>query len=151
MVLILVSHRERAELPVFLFPKYSHVRKVTHCFENFLKYNYRTMDKSQANLRDKYLAKGRTKHSFIKGYIVQQCGYRHLWVLTHLTFHIPSAECNKVVSVFSSFCGKSNFVLKFPLYFIVFWHLISSIKMWLLWVDQTCIMAQNVSFYLYFQ
>ena len=31
-----------------------------------------------------------------------------------------SVECNKVVSTFLSFCGKSSFVLRFPLYFIVF-------------------------------
>ena len=32
-------------------------------------------------------------------------------------------KCN-----FCHFVGKSNFVLRFPLYFIVFWHLVLSIK-----------------------
>ena len=58
-----------------------------------------------------------------------------------------SVECKKVVSAFSSFCRKGNFVLRFPLYFLVFWHLISSIKEWIIWVE-TCFMAQNMSFYM---
>ena len=40
--------------------------------------------------------------------------------------YYSSVECNKVVSTFSPFCRKNNFVLRFPLYFIVFWHLTSS-------------------------
>ena len=42
---------------------------------------------------------------------------------------ISSVECKKVVSAFLSFCGKSNFVVRFPLYFIVFWQLVLCIKM----------------------
>ena len=62
---------------------------------------------------------------------------------------MSSVECKKVVSAFSSICTKSNCVLRFLLYFIVFWHLIFSIKIQILWVE-TCIMAQNVAFYLCF-
>ena len=34
--------------------------------------------------------------------------------------YILSVECKKVVSAFLSFCGKSNFVFRFPMYFIIF-------------------------------
>ena len=64
-------------------------------------------------------------------------------------WYISSVECKKVVSDFLSFCRKGNFVFRFPLYFIVFWRLICSIKMSILWVE-TCIIAKNVSFYLHF-
>ena len=33
--------------------------------------------------------------------------------------------------------------LRFLLYFIVFWHIVSSIKIWILWLE-TCTMVQNV-------
>ena len=64
-----------------------------------------------------------------------------------------SVECNKVVSAFLSFCGKSNFVFRFPLYFIIFWHLVLSIKKvntlsWYLYHDSKCVIL-HVLFYIY--
>ena len=41
---------------------------------------------------------------------------QYSWMMEHYS----SVECKKVVSAFLSFCGKSNFVLRFSLYFIVF-------------------------------
>ena len=77
--------------------------------------------------------------------------WHDLWFLLNKCLkNISSGECKKVVSAFSSFCRKSNFVLRFPLYFIVFWHLISSINVQILWV-RACTIAQNVSLYLNFQ
>ena len=64
--------------------------------------------------------------------------------------HISSVECKKVVSAFSSFCRKDNYVLRFPFYFIVFRHLISPMYKQIFWVE-TYTIAQNVSFHLNFQ
>ena len=48
---------------------------------------------------------------------INWCGLYQWFVVAS---YISSVECNKVVSAFLSFCGKSNFLLRFPLYFIVF-------------------------------
>ena len=63
---------------------------------------------------------------------------------------ISSAQCKSVVSAFWSFCRRSHFMLKIPLFFLVFWHLIFALKLSLVWVGTWC-KAWIVCFCMYFQ
>ena len=63
---------------------------------------------------------------------------------------ISSAQCKSVVSAFWSFCRRSHFMLKIPLFFLVFWHLIFTLKLSLVWVGTWC-KAWIVCFCMYFQ
>ena len=64
--------------------------------------------------------------------------------------HMSSVECNKVVSAFLLFCGKSNFLLRFPLYFIVFltsWFFHNNVNTlsWDLHHDPKCLFSHVLS------
>ena len=61
-----------------------------------------------------------------------------------------SAQCKSVVSAFWLFCRRSHFMLKIPLFFHVFWHLIFALKLPLVWVGTWC-KAWIVCFCMYFQ
>ena len=63
--------------------------------------------------------------------------HMHAWVDT-CTVVLSSAQCKSVVSAFWSFCRRSHFMLKIPLFFLVFWRLIFVLKLSLVWVGTWC-------------
>ena len=79
------------------------------------------------------------------------CFWNKLLIFSYMDFgNISSLECKKVVSAILSFCEKSIFVLRFPLYFIVFWHIVSSTKnvntlSWDLYHDSKCVILHVLS------
>ena len=55
-----------------------------------------------------------------EGECCEICLKGKLYIYRGLNENESSVECRKVASVFLSFCTKTNFVLRFPMYFFVF-------------------------------